>query len=96
MSIEDVQEKIETWRHDYNHFRPHSCLNYMTPIECAVMHQNTSPNNFSNGVWNNGEFQLSKFTNHQLSLKMNTHSTSEEKRLLLCMKGFYQRNEDVT
>ena len=50
MSIEDAHEKIETWRHDYNHFRPHSSLNDMTPAEYAVMHQNNSPNNFSNGV----------------------------------------------
>ena len=50
MSIEDSQEKIETWRQDYNHFRPHSSLNDMTPVEYAVMHQNNSPNNLSGGV----------------------------------------------
>lgn len=33
MSLEDAEEKIETWRQDYNHFRPHSSLNNMTPIE---------------------------------------------------------------
>ena len=33
MSLEDAEEKIETWRQDYNHFRPHSSLNNMAPIE---------------------------------------------------------------
>lgn len=33
LSMEDAEDKIETWRNDYNHFRPHSSLNYMTPIE---------------------------------------------------------------
>ena len=33
MSLEDAEEKIETWRQDYNHFRPHSSLSNMTPIE---------------------------------------------------------------
>jgi putative transposase len=50
MSVKGAQEKIETWRQDYNHFRPHSSLNNMTPFEYAVLHQNNSPNNFSNGV----------------------------------------------
>ena len=50
MSIGDAQEKIETWRQDYNHFRPHSSLNDKTPVEYAVLHQNNSPNNLSVGV----------------------------------------------
>ena len=50
MSVEDAQGKIETWRQDYNHFRPHSSLNDMTSAEYAVMHQNNSPNNFCNVV----------------------------------------------
>lgn len=33
MSLEDAQKKIETWRQDYNEFRPHSSLNNMTPKE---------------------------------------------------------------
>jgi len=33
MSLEGVEEKIETWRQDYNHFRLHSSLNNMKPIE---------------------------------------------------------------
>jgi putative transposase len=26
MALEDAKKKIETWRQDYNHFRPHSSL----------------------------------------------------------------------
>lgn len=36
MSLEDAQEKIESWRQDYNEFRPHSSLKYMTPKEFSV------------------------------------------------------------
>ncbi|MGJ1421036.1 integrase core domain-containing protein [Sphingobacterium spiritivorum] len=28
---EDVKEKIEVWREEYNTFRPHSCLGDLTP-----------------------------------------------------------------
>jgi len=31
LSLEDTQEKIEHWRHEYNHFRPRSSLNNLTP-----------------------------------------------------------------
>jgi putative transposase len=33
MSLDDAREKIETWRRDYNGFRPHSALDNMTPEE---------------------------------------------------------------
>ncbi|WP_155410853.1 integrase core domain-containing protein, partial [Yersinia pseudotuberculosis] len=33
------QEKIEQWRQEYNHFRPHSSLNNLTPAEFARSHQ---------------------------------------------------------
>ena len=33
LSLEDAQEKIETWRIEYNSERPHSALNYQTPDE---------------------------------------------------------------
>ena len=33
LSLKDADEKIEAWRNEYNHYRPHSSLNDMTPIE---------------------------------------------------------------
>jgi len=33
MSLPDAQEKIEAWRYDYNHDRPHSALGYRSPAE---------------------------------------------------------------
>jgi putative transposase len=32
----DARRKIAAWRHDYNHQRPHSRLNYRTPAEFAA------------------------------------------------------------
>ena len=34
-SLEDATMKIESWRKDYNEFRPHSALGYKTPHEFA-------------------------------------------------------------
>ena len=34
-SLSDARRKIETWRRDYNEQRPHSSLNYLSPIEFA-------------------------------------------------------------
>ena len=31
MSLEDARQKIETWRQDYNNFRPHSALSDTAP-----------------------------------------------------------------
>ena len=39
LSLEDAQEKIEHWRQEYNHFRPHSSLNNLTPAEFYLSHQ---------------------------------------------------------
>ena len=35
MSLEDARDEIERWRRDYNEFRPHSALTYLTPAEFA-------------------------------------------------------------
>lgn len=35
MSLEDAKDKIERWKFDYNTFRPHSGLTYLTPAEYA-------------------------------------------------------------
>ena len=32
-SISHARSVLEAWRQDYNHVRPHSSLNYMTPME---------------------------------------------------------------
>ena len=32
-TIEEAQEKVEQWQYHYNHERPHSSLDYQTPIE---------------------------------------------------------------
>ena len=41
LSLNDAREKIETWRRDYNEFRPHSALDNMTPEEYVKMHLKT-------------------------------------------------------
>jgi len=33
LSLEDARAKIETWRMDYNHHRPHGSLGHLTPNE---------------------------------------------------------------
>jgi putative transposase len=38
LSLEDAREKIESWRQDYNGFRPHSSLNHLTPREFRLAH----------------------------------------------------------
>jgi putative transposase len=35
-SLADAQEKIETWRKEYNEYRPHSSLGYQTPTAFAT------------------------------------------------------------
>jgi putative transposase len=39
LSIEDAVRKIDAWREEYNHFRPHSSLNHMTPNEVVKRYQ---------------------------------------------------------
>ena len=36
-TLDDGCEKIETWRRDYNSFRPHSSLDNLTPDEFAAL-----------------------------------------------------------
>ena len=38
-SLEDARAKIEAWRVDYNHRRPHGSLGYLTPNEFAQQRQ---------------------------------------------------------
>ncbi len=39
-SLEDAQEKIESWRLDYNKVRPHSSLGNLSPSEFAERFKN--------------------------------------------------------
>ncbi|WP_262711951.1 transposase [Dyadobacter flavalbus] len=36
LSLEDAQGKIESWRQEYNSFRPHSSLGNLTPDEVGL------------------------------------------------------------
>jgi putative transposase len=38
--FEDTKEKIEAWKWDYNFFRPHSSLYYLSPLEFIIFHEN--------------------------------------------------------
>jgi putative transposase len=40
LSLEDAYEKINDWVEEYNHFRPHSSLEDLTPAEVVKRHQN--------------------------------------------------------
>ncbi len=35
LNLAEAREIIASWRHDYNHVRPHSSLGALTPIEFA-------------------------------------------------------------
>ena len=41
--LRHAQEMIESWRHDYNHDRPHTSLNGLTPIEFATRSTTDEP-----------------------------------------------------
>ena len=43
MSLEDAQEKIETWRQNYNHFRPYSSLDDVPPAPFAKQFYESQP-----------------------------------------------------
>lgn len=40
VSLESAKTQIESWRIDYNENRPHSSLNWCTPVEYRRLHQN--------------------------------------------------------
>jgi len=46
VSVHEAQEIIEAWRIEYNTYRPHSSLNYLTPAEfasqCKVVGEHSS------------------------------------------------------
>ena len=43
MSLEDAKEKIEIWRQDYSHFRPHSSLADVPPVLFAKQFYESQP-----------------------------------------------------
>ena len=47
MSLDDAIDKIETWRKEYNEFRPHSSLNQQTPSEFIKEYLSTVGKNLS-------------------------------------------------
>ncbi len=42
LSVSDARTKIETWRKEYNEFRPHSSLEDQTPNDFALAHKTPS------------------------------------------------------
>jgi putative transposase len=46
LSLEDALDKINTWREEYNSFRPHSSLGGNTPEEVIKMHRKKPKNSF--------------------------------------------------
>jgi putative transposase len=42
LSLEDAKEKIRAFKEEYNHFRPHSALGNLTPIEALERHRKSS------------------------------------------------------
>lgn len=38
-NLAEARQLIEEWRQDYNHVRPHSSLNYLTPMEFICISQ---------------------------------------------------------
>lgn len=42
LSLEDAWEKIQAFKEEYNHFRPHSALGNLTPVEALSRHHGSS------------------------------------------------------
>ena len=38
-NLGEAREIVENWRQEYNKYRPHSSLDYLTPAEFAIQHQ---------------------------------------------------------
>lgn len=53
LSLEDARQKIEHWRQDYNHFRPHSSLGDLTPDAFSEQYVHSTTSDFSSIDWSN-------------------------------------------
>jgi putative transposase len=40
-TLDEAREILRSWRHDYNHHRPHGSLGHLTPSEFAIKGQKT-------------------------------------------------------
>ena len=43
LSLADAKDKLDAWRQDYNHCRPHGSLGHLTPREHAARHHPIGP-----------------------------------------------------
>lgn len=58
-TLSDARRLIETWRHDYNHHRPHSKLGWLTPSGYAARWQtNIELEGRSSGAFNDGRIPV--------------------------------------
>jgi transposase InsO family protein len=49
-TLEETRSIIEAWREEYNHYRPHSALDYLSPIAFAAQHCQPTLSNQENGI----------------------------------------------
>jgi putative transposase len=42
-TLDEAREILKSWRHDYNHYRPHGSLGHLTPNEFATKGQKPDP-----------------------------------------------------
>lgn len=42
--LAEARQIVEAWRQDYNHVRPHSSLNYLTPMEFVAAKKSAGVN----------------------------------------------------
>jgi transposase InsO family protein len=49
-TMKETRSIIDAWRDEYNHYRPHSALDYLTPTAFAAQHCQPSLSNQENGI----------------------------------------------
>jgi len=48
LSLADARQKIEDWRQDYNHHRPHGSLGHLTPVEFVARYDKQATSEATN------------------------------------------------